>query len=91
MSDALFDTRARRRTVSLTVNGDLLDQAKTAGINVSRTAEAALVEALTAWRQRQVKDEIARDLRAMEDYVDQHGNPATELRRMFGGVDFDAT
>lgn len=91
MSDALFDTGARRRTVSLTVNGDLVDKAKAAGINVSRTAEAALAEALKAWRQKQVRDEIARDLRAMEDYVDQHGNPAVELRGMFGGVDFDAT
>ncbi len=37
-----FDPSAARRTVSLTINGDLYARAKEAGINVSRVAEQAL-------------------------------------------------
>jgi post-segregation antitoxin (ccd killing protein) len=71
-------TRARQRTLSLT-------------INASRTAEAALAEALRERQREQLRAEIAQAFRALEEYVEKHGNPATELRKMFGGLDFDAT
>ena len=44
----LDDARARKRTVSLTINGDLYARVRTAGMNASRIAEAALAEALKA-------------------------------------------
>ena len=44
----LDDARARKRTVSLTINGDLYARVRAAGMNASRIAEAALAEALKA-------------------------------------------
>jgi post-segregation antitoxin (ccd killing protein) len=82
MSDALFDPRARRRTVSLTINSDLLKKAKEAGINASKAAETALEAALRENHRERLRKEFAEDLRAMEDYVDKHGNPNDDWREM---------
>jgi antitoxin CcdA len=90
MHSTLFDPDARRKTVSLTINADLLEKVKAAGINASRTAEAALAEALKEQQREQLRAEIAQDFLAIEEYVEKHGNPAVELRKMFGGLDFDA-
>jgi antitoxin CcdA len=38
----LFDAAARKRTVSLTLNSDLVEKARAAGLNLSRVAEAAI-------------------------------------------------
>jgi post-segregation antitoxin (ccd killing protein) len=83
MPSALFDATARKRTVSLTVNGDLYTKAKAAGINVSRVAEEALADALRRRQAEVLQDEIRRDQRALARYVAEHGDPAAELREMF--------
>ncbi len=82
MKQAYFDADARRKTVSLTINADLLAKARDAGINVSRTAELALAEALTEHRRARLKTEIQRDLRALEEYVQELGTPGADLRNM---------
>ena len=38
----LYDLQARRKTVSVSLNADLVEKARAAGINISHTAEAAL-------------------------------------------------
>lgn len=87
MSDALFDPDARRKTVSLTINADLLAKAKAAGINASRTAEAALEQALRERHREQICKEFAQDLRTWEDYVDEHGDPNDDWREMCRDAD----
>ena len=82
MSDMLFAPDARRKTVSLTINADLIQKARAAGINASRTAEVALEQALRDHHREQLRQEFAQDLRAMEDYVDRHGNPNDDWREM---------
>jgi|HubBroStandDraft_1064217.scaffolds.fasta_scaffold05697_5 antitoxin CcdA len=82
MSDVLFDPGARRKNVSLTINADLLQKVRAAGINASRTAEAALEQALREHYREQLRWEFAQDLRAMEDYVDKHGNPNDDWREV---------
>jgi antitoxin CcdA len=82
MSDALFDPDARRKTVSLTINADLLAKAKAARINASRTAEAALEQALRERHREQLRKEFAQNLRTWEDYVDRHGDPNDDWRQM---------
>jgi post-segregation antitoxin (ccd killing protein) len=83
MPAALFDAAARKRTVSLTINGDLYARTKAAGINASRVAEAALAEALRRRQAEVLRGEIRRDQRALARYVAEHGDPAAELREMF--------
>ena len=87
MSEALFDTHARRKTVSMTINADLLEKAKQAGINASRTAETALANALQEHRREQLRREFAQDLRTWEDYTDKHGNPNDDWREMVRDAD----
>ena len=43
MRAPLYDVNARRKTVSITLNSDLVAKAAALGINISRTAEAAVV------------------------------------------------
>ena len=83
MASALFDVAARKRTVSLTINADLYARSKAAGINASRVAEAALAAALRAREAEVLRDEIRRDQEALARYVEEHGDPAAELREMF--------
>lgn len=80
MRHSPYDPAARKRTVSLTLNGDLYAKAKAQGINASQVAEAALAEALAASISEKVRAEISQDLAAYNAYVDQHGSPAEMLR-----------
>ncbi len=75
-----FDPAAPKRTVRLTLNGDLYAKAKARGIDVSQVAEAALAEALAARLTEKVRAGIGQDLAAYEAYVDKHGSPAEMLR-----------
>lgn len=82
-----FDPAARKRTVSLTLNSDLYAKAKAQGIDVSRVAEAALAQALTAQLAEKIRAEIGQDLAAYDAYVDKHGSPAGMLRDHLAGRD----
>jgi antitoxin CcdA len=75
-----YDRSAKKRTVSLTLNGDLYDKAKAQGINASQVAEAALAEALALRLTKKVQAEIEQDLAAYNAYVEKHGSPAEMLR-----------
>jgi post-segregation antitoxin (ccd killing protein) len=75
-----FDPKAKKRTVSVTLNGDLYAKAKAEGINASQIAEEALAQALTGRLAAKVRAEIEQDLAAYDAYVDKHGSPAEMLR-----------
>lgn len=80
MRQSPYDRAARKRTVNLTLNGDLYAKAKAQGIDASQVAEAALAEALTARHSEKVQAEINQDLAAYNAYVDKHRSPAEMLR-----------
>jgi antitoxin CcdA len=75
-----YDLSAKKRTVSLTLNGDLYAKAKAQGINASQVAETALAQALALRLTKKVKAEIEQDLEAYNAYVEKHGSPAEMLR-----------
>lgn len=87
MEVALYDTSARRQTVSLTVNRDLYAKVRAAGINASRVAEAALSQALKAYETERLREEIRQDMRALAEYLERHGDPVAEWREIFEGDD----
>jgi post-segregation antitoxin (ccd killing protein) len=80
MRAALYDMKAAKQTVSLTINSDLYAKAKNFGINASQVAEEALTQTLARRLADQVKAEIRQDLDAYNAYVAEHGSPA-ELAR----------
>lgn len=71
----LYDPNARRKTISITINSDLAAKATALGINLSRTAEAAIAAAFTELEREQIKAEIAEAVRITDAYVAEHGMP----------------
>lgn len=71
--DALHDPHVPKRVAKLIINGDLLDKARAADINLSAALERALAESL---RSRQRAQWLAENRSAIEAYnrqVESHG------------------
>jgi post-segregation antitoxin (ccd killing protein) len=75
MRTPLYDVNARRKTVSITLNSDLVAKAAALGINISRTAEAALIQAFEAAEKAKILEEIREAARMVDEYVAIHGMP----------------
>jgi post-segregation antitoxin (ccd killing protein) len=73
-----YDPNARRKTISVTINADLAAKAVPAGINLARTAEAAIPVAFTELERGRVKADIAVAVRITDAYVAQHGHPSSD-------------
>jgi antitoxin CcdA len=71
----LFNPEARRRTVSITLNAELVARATDAGINISRTAEEALARAYEAVERERVRQDLREAARMVDEYVALHGMP----------------
>jgi post-segregation antitoxin (ccd killing protein) len=75
MRTPLYGVNARRKTVSVTLNSDLVAKASALGINISRTAETALIEAFEAVEKERIREEIREAARIVDEYVAIHGMP----------------
>ena len=62
---AVYDMNSSKKNINLTINSDLLRQAKALGINLSGTFEEKLIEIVTAHRRAQWRAENAE---AISDY-----------------------
>lgn len=80
MRRALYDTSARRRTVSVTLNSDLVAKAQARGINISNVAEAALAAAFEATEREAILTEMPETTRFTDEYARLHGLPFRESR-----------
>jgi post-segregation antitoxin (ccd killing protein) len=74
MRSPLYDLRAAKQTVSLTLNSDLYAQAKRCGINASQIAEEALAQEVARHKAEQLKAEIRQDIAALDSYESKHGS-----------------
>ena len=83
MRDPLFEPKAAKQTVSITLNSDLYAKAKRAGINTSRVAEEALASKYAELRSEELIAELRRGLAAVESYADQHGSFAELVREHY--------
>jgi post-segregation antitoxin (ccd killing protein) len=81
--DPLFDPKAAKQTVSITLNSDLYAKAKSLGINTSRVAEEALATKYDELRSEALSAELRRGLAAVESYADQHGSFAELVREHY--------
>jgi post-segregation antitoxin (ccd killing protein) len=73
MRDPLYESKAPKQTVSVTVNSDLYAKAKGLGINVSQVAEQAVADAYSKKRAEALAAEIEADLAAAAEYAETHG------------------
>ena len=70
-----------RRATSLTMDRQLLDDARALGVNVSRAAEAGLTRALKEAREAAWKRENADSIAYWNAYVEENGLPLADLRQ----------
>jgi len=83
MQTPLYDHNAKRRTVSVTLNADLVARSAAYGINISRVAEAALIAAFEAAEKEKIREELKADAAWVADFVAKHGYPFPESMAMF--------
>jgi post-segregation antitoxin (ccd killing protein) len=83
MRTPLYDHNARRKTVSVTLNSDLVARSMAHGINISRVAEAALIVAFEAAEKAAILEEIKAAVRYTDELVRTHGYPFPESQAMF--------
>jgi antitoxin CcdA len=72
--DPLFESKAPKQTVSITLNSDLYAKAKSMGINASKVAEEALAHEYSKHLSEAVRAEIRDELAALERYEELHGS-----------------
>jgi len=65
---------APRRTVSITLNSVVYEEARELEINVSRIAEAALAAEVSRLQTARALEEARRDLAAVDAYTARHGS-----------------
>ena len=74
MRDPLFEPKAPKQTVSITLNSDLYAKAKSMGMNASKVAEEALADQYTVLLREALRAEIRGELAALERYEAKHGS-----------------
>nr|WP_294522661.1 type II toxin-antitoxin system CcdA family antitoxin [uncultured Rhodopila sp.] len=89
MRTPLYDHNAKRKTVSVTLNADLVARSIERGINISRVAETALIASFEAAEKVVILDEITAATKFVDEYVTLHGHPFPESTAMFMPEDDD--
>ena len=70
-----------RRATSLTMDRQLLDDARDMGVNISRAAEAGLTAAVKTARAEAFKRDNAVAIAYWNKFVKENGLPLTDLRQ----------
>jgi len=65
----------------LSIDADLVKEAKRLDVNVSRAAEAGIAAAVAAEKARLWKIENRAAIEAWNAYIEEHGIPLAEFRR----------
>ncbi|MDF0600679.1 type II toxin-antitoxin system CcdA family antitoxin [Psychromarinibacter sp. C21-152] len=74
-------THRTRRSTSMTLDGDVLDEARRLGINISQAAEGGLVSAIRAERARVWKEENAGAIDDYNAFVEANGVLLSRFRK----------
>ena len=77
---ATYNTQAPKKATNLSINADLLRQARAMDINLSATLEQALLEALKKRLREQWLLENRAAIAAYNDHVEKHGVFSDGLR-----------
>nr|WP_163502622.1 type II toxin-antitoxin system CcdA family antitoxin [Halomonas socia] len=74
-------TKSARRPTNLSLDSALLNEAKALGINISRSAEAGIGEAVKLHKQETWLKENAKVLASSNAYVEANGLPLARHRQ----------
>jgi antitoxin CcdA len=70
-----------RKSTNLSLDAQLVADAKAFGLNLSETAERAIAEAVREEKVRRWKEENREAIEAYNRYIDEHGVPLSEFRQ----------
>lgn len=70
-----------RKSANLSIDADLLAEAKALSVNVSRAAEDGIARAVKAEKERLWKIENREALESWNAYVEEHGLPLAKYRQ----------
>lgn len=70
-----------RKSTNLSLDAQLVADAKAFGLNLSETAERAIAEAVREEKVRRWKEENREAIEATNRYVEEHGLPLAEYRQ----------
>ena len=73
--------KTTRKPTNLSLDSNLLEEAKALGINISRSAEAGIAEAVRLHKQQKWLKENAGALASSNAYVAANGLPLAQYRR----------
>lgn len=76
----LYNLSASKKATNLTINSDLLTQAKEYKINLSATLESALAEVLKAKKEELWKEENSEAIACYNNLIEEHGLFSDESR-----------
>jgi post-segregation antitoxin (ccd killing protein) len=80
MRRPLFDPNARKQTVSLSINADLVAKSKELGINISKLAEEALARQFTEQMKEKIREEIREEMAWIDALTAEHGSFGDAVR-----------
>ena len=71
---------SHKKRTNLSIDSQLLHEAKLLGINVSQSAEAGLAQAVKLQKQQRWLQENSEAIESSNDFVAQHGLPLAKYR-----------
>jgi antitoxin CcdA len=80
MQRQVYNIKAAKRPVNLSMNGDLLERARSEGLNLSALAEAAVATELAGRARARWDADIAEACAAHERYLAEYGSASDLLR-----------
>jgi antitoxin CcdA len=72
--------RAARKAVNVSIDAELVKEAREAGVNLSGLLESALRDKLKAHRTAKWQKENRQTIESMNAYIDEHGLPLAKFR-----------
>ena len=73
-------SKSSRKAANLSIDGDLLKEAKSLDVNISRAAEEGIAQAVLREKRRRWKEENREALESSNRYVEEHGLPLAKYR-----------
>lgn len=78
----MSDTKAsrNRRAVNLTLDAEVVEEARALGVNLSKAADEGVARAIGRIKARQWAEENADVIRSTNEYIEKHGLPLAKYR-----------
>nr|WP_027947516.1 type II toxin-antitoxin system CcdA family antitoxin [Halomonas anticariensis] len=77
----IYDTQAPKKPTNVSINSDLLEKARSLGINLSASLESILAEQVRAEQRTQWQQENTGAIQAYNQFVEENGTFGDSARK----------